>query len=540
VEAYEGETEGAMSPMERIMSRRPTTVNAAEGLDPDSPLQQQRAKLIHLIRSKPPAHELFIGAGTSTEDDKKAIAHLAKLDTIDYERARKVAAKELGLRESALDRCVARERTQAGKRAEARSSCPRQTKVWPKKVEGAGLLDQITREIERYVVLREGEAELLAIWTVLTHARDLFFVSPRLWLQSAEPGCGKSTTMNVLSHLVLNPVLTTSLTAAAVFREIDLCKPTLLIDEAEPLLDSLELIAILNSGYHRNSASVVRAGSSGRGAQRFSTFAPVAIATIDPLPPTLASRAIRLALRPPRPNEQINRLDEYGIKALRDLSRQAARWVSDNDEQISKAQPRMPDFLVNRAADNWMPLVAIAEVAAGDWPKRTTEIAQLSANKTEPVRRSRGVMLMADVRDHMLTKGVMIISGSDMATELSALEDRPWGNWNERGPITPREIANLLAPYDITPIKVQRGRSEYRTAQLKEAFARYLAPKERPSFKSSTTKIPFAMRVAAKIKQIPYRLVKGAFRIARSHQTRRSTPQRRRPLTRESSKARRR
>jgi hypothetical protein len=59
---------------------------------------------------------------TSTDNDKKVIAHLTKLGPIEYERRRKAAARLLGVREAALDRCVARERAQASVRKNATSA----------------------------------------------------------------------------------------------------------------------------------------------------------------------------------------------------------------------------------------------------------------------------------------------------------------------------------------------------------------------------------------------------------------------------------
>jgi putative DNA primase/helicase len=451
---------------------------------------------------------------TSTDNDKKVIAQLAKLDPIEYERQRGAAASLLRVREAALDRCIARERAQASKLAEERNERAHRPKPWPKRVDGAELLDLIVREIRRYLALREGEAEVLGLWAAFTHADDLFSVSPRLWLQSPEPGCGKTTTMNVLYHLVADPLFTVDITAAALSREIDARMPTLLIDEADALLGSAELVRILNGGHERNLASVVRA--VGQGTRKFSTFAPAAVATIKSLPPPLASRAISVRLRRRRPDEEVKPLNQQGMKKLRQLSQQAARWVLDNKERLSKAElePDIPTSLQSRAADNWRPLLAIADVAGGSWPKRARQVAQLLAGTGGFARQSTGVMLLSDIRSSILTENADQIFAGDLAAQLAALEGRPWGDWKGRGPITSNEVATLLAPYDIEPSKVRRGtavRSGYLAAQFREAFARYLNPTKQ-SHPSPTS---IVTRLADAVRHIGTRVSRGRFSFRR-------------------------
>jgi hypothetical protein len=44
-------------------------------------------------------------------------------------------------------------------------------------------------------------------------------------------------------------------------------------------------------------------------------------------------------------------------------------WVAGNADVIREREPIIPEAIVNRAADNWAPLLAIAEVIGGrPWP----------------------------------------------------------------------------------------------------------------------------------------------------------------------------
>ena len=47
-------------------------------------------------------------------------------------------------------------------------------------IDGAELLDDITRTILRYLALPETTAQTVAVWAVHTHCYDAFTISPRL------------------------------------------------------------------------------------------------------------------------------------------------------------------------------------------------------------------------------------------------------------------------------------------------------------------------------------------------------------------------
>ena len=55
--------------------------------------------------------------------------------------------------------------------------------------------------IRRYVVLGEAEAVAVALWVVGVHGFEAWFVFPRLFVNSPEKGCGKSTFLRCLNGL---------------------------------------------------------------------------------------------------------------------------------------------------------------------------------------------------------------------------------------------------------------------------------------------------------------------------------------------------
>jgi hypothetical protein len=104
--------------------------------------------------------------------------------------------------------------------------------------------------------------ETLALWVLHTYAFELRDVTAYLGIESPEKRCGKTTLLGVLNELVNRPIAAANISSPAFFRVIEEARPTLLIDEADTFLaGNDELRGILNSGYTRNTAYVVRSDS---------------------------------------------------------------------------------------------------------------------------------------------------------------------------------------------------------------------------------------------------------------------------------------
>ena len=239
---------------------------------------------------------------------------------------------------------------------------------WPSPVNGSELLDEICGLISRYIVLSLESIAAVAVWIVHTHCFDCFAHSPRLAVTSPEKGCGKTTLLELLYCLVSRPLDTANATVSAIFRIVELVKPTLLIDEADTFLgDNDELRGILNSG-HRRGGQVTRTVGDDYEPRQFSTWAPTAIAMIGRLPDTLNDRSIIVSLRRRKSSERVDPFRRDRATHVTDLARKIARWAQDHQAELAVSDPDTAE-LVNRAADNWRPLIAIAETAGGVWPK---------------------------------------------------------------------------------------------------------------------------------------------------------------------------
>ena len=371
------------------------------------------------------------------------------------------------------------ERKGSGSGATGRDIVLPEPKPWDDAVDGSALLDDIVAAMRRYVVLPEHAVRACACWVLHTFLAEHFLVSPRLCISSPTKGCGKTTLLDVLARLVQRPLLAANITPAAVFRVIEKCKPSLLIDEADTFLaENQELRGVLNSG-HRQGGSVVRVTGDDLEPRQFGTFGPCAIALIGTLPATLADRSILIELKRRRPSERVDSYRPDRAGHLDQLARQAARWARDNAIAVGAVDPEMPEEVTNRAADNWRVLKAVAVVAGGQWPRFVDEAAT-AAQVQIGGEASRLEMLLGDIRAVGFSGDETETRSSDLVQRLTELEGRPWGEFGRTGkPLTQNSLARLLRPLDIRPGNIGAEDSRvrgYKSAQFQDAFERYLAP----------------------------------------------------------------
>ena len=282
---------------------------------------------------------------------------------------------------------------------------------WPDPVDGAELLDGIAAAIRSHVVLAEHARDTAALWVVHAYLTDCFLVSPRLCVRSATKGCGKTTLLDVLSRLLPRPLPTANVTPAALFRVVEGYQPTLLVDEADTFLhDNDELRGVLNSG-HRKGGTVLRTVGDDHEPRAFKTFCPTVIALIGTLPDTLHDRAVTIDLKRKLATETVAPFRPDRADHLDLLARKAVRWAQDNAEAIATADPKMPDGIINREADNWRPLLAIADAAGGGWPERARKAAEAAHIAAGGDEASRLELLLADIRDAFATDKATKVPG---------------------------------------------------------------------------------------------------------------------------------
>ncbi len=268
------------------------------------------------------------------------------------------------------------------------------------------------------------------------------------------------------------------------FRSIEDDRPTLLIDEADSFLkDNEELRGILNGG-HTKAAAYVKRNVEVNGEhkpRRFSTWAPKAIATIRALADTLEDRSIVIQLQRKPKSTKVERLRRRDNEEFAALRRQAARWAADNFSKLTDPDPQIPDALNDRAADNWRPLIAIADLAGGMWPERARRAAYtLSGDTTDT---SPYVGLLADIRQAFGDDEAM--RSVDLVAALVKDPERPWAEWRRGKPLTQKQLGALLRPFGISSETVTipglNDAKGYKRVRFEAAWASYLPGQNTPA-----------------------------------------------------------
>jgi hypothetical protein len=303
-------------------------------------------------------------------------------------------------------------------------------------------------------------------------------VSPTLALTSPEKRCGKTTTLELLTYLTPRPLPASSITAAVVFRAVEKHSPTLLIDEADTFLrGNDQLRGMLNSAHRKSLAISLRVSGDDHEVRSYRTWCPRVIALIGYLPDTLADRSIEVRLRRKKPGEGVSllRLDRLGNET-EPVRRAAWTWAQDNIERLRTADPDVPAGLHDREADNWRPLLAIADLLGGEWPNRAREAA-VSTAEGKQESNSSSEILLDDLRRLFDAQNADRLASATIVAHLTQLEDRPWPEWHNGKPLTPRQLARLLHPFDVRPKPLwinEKTKQGYERDWFSDAWDRYL------------------------------------------------------------------
>lgn len=440
-------------------------------------------------------------------NEEALIQELAKLPILQYERRREGAAQALNIRPTVLDKVVSASRKElAGESPSATGGgCILFEEItpWPSAVDGAALLSDTYALLSRYVIADRETLRAATLWAALTWFADYATVLPLAVITAPEKGCGKSTLLTALAKLACNPLYASNITPAALFRAVEAWKPTLMIDETDSFMkDNEELRGIINSGHTRETAVIVRVVEVGGELQprAFSTWGPKALAGIGHLPETLMSRAVILTMRRKMKGESAENLRHPDGEAFTRIKRQLARWSIDSGAVFAGLSPEL-EGLNNRAADNWEPLLALADIAGGEWPKMARFTA-LHINGKEDEAPSLNEELLQDVKDAFDLLGTEKIYTADLLDALCKDEESAWATYNRGRPVTARQLSKRLGEFGIKPRTVRAGfdtKKGYSLDQFKDAFTRYLPS---PPNLSVTPSQPFKDGVSGNIQSV--------------------------------------
>lgn len=250
-------------------------------------------------------------------------------------------------------------------------------------------LHTVERFIRRYIVVSNAQACALVLWIAHTHAIDAAECSPYLHVEGQKRS-GKTRCLEVLELLVRNPVRTSDTTEAVLFELLSQRPTTLLLDEIDTVFGGGKsrepLRALLNASYRRGSP--VRR-MRGRRIEEFEVFSPKIIAGIGGIPDTIADRSIPIRMTRKADHQHVERFhfrdaEEASYRIRDELNTRFGHSFENLDwfRRLAAHRPNLPEWLNDRQADSWEPLLALAEVVGQGWKDRA-ELASYELHAME-------------------------------------------------------------------------------------------------------------------------------------------------------------
>jgi putative DNA primase/helicase len=343
------------------------------------------------------------------------------------------------------------------------------------------LLQEVINKVDKHLAARSHEVLAIALWVAMAWIYEVATHSAYLVATSAEPDSGKSTLLGILSFLVPNPFTAVESTGPSIFRFVDREKPTLLVDEADDLFQrKADVKHIFNAAWTRGAKIARQVSINGVSTTVwFDPFCPKAVGLLGMnIPRTLSGRSIVIKLWPKTPDEKQN-FDHSDDEEFLTLRRKLTRWAADNAATVKGGTPLLPANFSNRLAANWKLLLAIGELASGSWPRQAREAAErLSHTNRKP---SWGVKMLQAFAAIFAT-GRKTISSQEVVAILTADLDDVWCSYNHGGPITQRQVAAVLEPFDVHPVVIHPNKRSnlsprgYKLEQFHDVFARFCPP----------------------------------------------------------------
>ncbi len=347
-------------------------------------------------------------------------------------------------------------------------------------------LDAVDEFIRKVLILKsDHDYSALTLWIAYCYSMSHFTFAPRLCFWSPEKRCGKSLALEVVANLLPNPLMTSSISSASLYRILDKDKSkVILIDESDTVFgrngdkEKAEALRQLLNASFKTGQVVVRCEPPKFEPKEFSIFAPIALAGIGTtaIPETVADRAIMIEMRRMFPYEKILEFESDEVDLyFAPLKRKLEIFAKVNEKRYASIKPELPRESLNpRARDVWKPLYKVAACGGNLWIEkaRAASIA-LSSGESDPEEASLSLRLLSDIREVFFGE---FISTRDLLERLRDLEEAPWA-YMER--FNPSVLAHLLKNYGIRPRPYSGGKIRgYFRKGFEDSWNRYLIPLE--------------------------------------------------------------
>lgn len=353
-------------------------------------------------------------------------------------------------------------------------------------------LDETVEWLSRFIVVAEPQdINLLALWAAHTHLGEKIWLTPRLIIDSAMPGSGKTTVLEHLMRLAFHPVQAASINSSALLARLIRDEPrTLLVDEVDRSLDPKnpmtgELLSVINSGYKRGGTRpVLMPGKGGDWVpEEMSTFAPVAMAGNAPnLPDDTRSRSLRIVMLPDFNGDAEDSDWEEIEQAAVDLGIKLAEAVREAADEIVPARPPLPEGLRGRAKERWAVMSRIGFTAGTRWGEIVTDLIERDLAEVEAEREAglileKPAVVLLKHLNEVWPEGQARMTSADLIDLLVQHAPEQWSEISHFGTrLTAQRLGRMLSQaYKIHAKKSGNWRG-YVLSSFQVAFGRFGLP----------------------------------------------------------------
>src|SRR5690606_23888332 len=167
------------------------------------------------------------------------------------------------------------------------------------------------------------------------------------------------------------------------------------------------------------------------------------------------TRAVTIHMRRRAPGEVIAEfIEEDAIGEAEPLREALAKWIAYAGAQVHGARPVMPKGVVDRKAEVWRALLAVADAAGGHWPETARAACRHFVLESDPAELSLGVRLLADLRT--VFGNADALASATILERLCAMDEAPWSDMRGK-PLEFRGLSRMLGKYGAKPKVVRIG-----------------------------------------------------------------------------------
>jgi hypothetical protein len=238
----------------------------------------------------------------------------------------------------------------------------------------------------------------------------------------------------MLEFTVHRPLKTGGLSESALFRSLSEGSVTLLWDEVGVALGEANrdrnssLGAVLLNGFARGTPVMRCLGERSRQVVTpFDVFGPMVLSGTGRLTDAITDRCLLISLKRKAPSERVERVVRREAGAVAEpLRARMAAWSAAQLDELSVARPNLPNELDDRARDIAECLVAIADVAGEEWPRRARH-AVIGLRGGVVDDDELGVELLADIRKAFDDNpSIDRLATDELILAICKDKERPW------------------------------------------------------------------------------------------------------------------